>query len=122
WDEENRMRSLFDNGHEIRYVYDDKGERVIKRGPRGDAVYANPWLTVRNGTIGTKHVWAGPMRVTSKLMKQNALEKDRYFYHPDHTGTTNFVSDSAGQMYEHLEYFPFGETWVQESTNTQRTP
>ncbi|HJQ99652.1 MAG TPA: RHS repeat-associated core domain-containing protein [Candidatus Polarisedimenticolaceae bacterium] len=122
WDEENRMRSLFDNGHEIRYVYDDKGERVIKRGPQGETVYVNPWLTVRNGTIGTKHVWAGPMRVTSKLMKQNALEKDRYFYHPDHTGTTNFVSDSAGQMYEHLEYFPFGETWVQESTNTQRTP
>ena len=25
-------------------------------------------------------------------------------------------------MYEHLEYFPFGETWVQERSNVERTP
>jgi RHS repeat-associated protein len=62
------------------------------------------------------------MRVASKLVKANAVEKDRYFYHPDHSGTTNFVTDASGSLYEHLEYFPFGETWVQESSNTQRAP
>ncbi|HEX5043401.1 MAG TPA: SpvB/TcaC N-terminal domain-containing protein [Candidatus Polarisedimenticolaceae bacterium] len=132
WDEENRMQSLFENGHEIRFVYDDQGERTIKRGPQGETVYVSPWLTVRNGTTGTKHVWAGTMRIASKLMKQDRpggnpsgdipLEKDQYFFHADHTGTTNFVSDAGGRLYEHLEYFPFGETWVQESSNTQRTP
>jgi RHS repeat-associated protein len=45
-----------------------------------------------------------------------------YFYHPDHLGSTGYVTDASGKLYEHIEYFPFGETWVQEHSNTQRTP
>jgi RHS repeat-associated protein len=32
------------------------------------------------------------------------------------------VTDLNGKLYEHLEYFPFGESWVEENSNTQRTP
>jgi RHS repeat-associated protein len=32
------------------------------------------------------------------------------------------VTDQNGELYEHIEYFPFGETWVQEKSNTQKTP
>ncbi|WYD81321.1 MAG: RHS repeat-associated core domain-containing protein [Candidatus Electrothrix gigas] len=49
-------------------------------------------------------------------------EKDIYYYHPDHLGSSTFISDADGELYQHLENFPFGETWVEESTNTQRTP
>ena len=45
-----------------------------------------------------------------------------WYYHPDHLGSTGFVTDQNGELYEHVEYFPFGETWVQEKSNTQRTP
>jgi YD repeat-containing protein len=45
-----------------------------------------------------------------------------YYYHPDHLGSTGFVTDASGKLYEHIEYFPFGETWVQEHSNTLRTP
>src|SRR5206468_8307041 len=48
WDEENRIQSLFDNGHEKTYAYNDAGERVIKRGPQGETVYVNPYFTMRN--------------------------------------------------------------------------
>jgi RHS repeat-associated protein len=50
------------------------------------------------------------------------VEKDLYFYHPDHLGSSTYVTDTQGKLYEHLEYFPYGETWVEEATNTQRTP
>jgi RHS repeat-associated protein len=50
------------------------------------------------------------------------FEKDLYFYHPDHLGSSNFVTDLNGKLYEHLEYFPFGEGWIEENTNQQRTP
>ena len=70
--------------------------------------------------------------MVSKLMKQDKpganpngntpVEKDLYFFHPDHLGSSNYITDSQGQLFEHLEYFPFGETWVQEHSNTQRTP
>ncbi len=45
-----------------------------------------------------------------------------YFYHPDHLGSSAYVTDEKAQRYEHLAYFPFGETWVQESTATWRVP
>ena len=28
----------------------------------------------------------------------------------------------GGKLYEHLEYFPSGEAWIEEKSNTQRTP
>jgi RHS repeat-associated protein len=122
WDEENRVQSIFDNGHEKKYKYNDAGDRVIKRGPQGETVYVNEYFTIRNGAIGTKHIYAGGTRMVTKLMKKNEFEKDQYFQHADHVGSTSFVTDRDGQLYEHLEYMPYGETWVQEASNTQRTP
>jgi len=49
-------------------------------------------------------------------------ERDMYFYHPDHLGSSSYVTDEGGRVFQHLEYFPFGETWVEEKSNTQRTP
>jgi RHS repeat-associated protein len=124
WDDENRVQSVFDNGHEMAYKYDDKGERVVKRGPQGETAYINQFYTVRNGQLGTKHFYADDTRLVSKLVQKDptVVEKDQFFFHADHLGSSNFVTDAAGALYEHMEYFPFGETWVQESTNTQRTP
>lgn len=132
WDEENRIQSVFDNGHEKTYAYNDAGERVIKRGPQGETAYINQYFTMRNREVGTKHVYVGETRVVSKLLKQDKpgsnpggqvpLEKDQYFYHADQLGSTGYVTDANGDLYEHIEYFPFGETWVEEASNTQRTP
>jgi RHS repeat-associated protein len=132
WDDENRIQSLFDNGHEKTYKYDDQGQRIIKRGPQGETVYVNQFYTQRPGATGTKHVYAGKTRIASKLLRQNVpnanpngntpFEKDLYFYHPDHLGTSSYITDLNGKLYEHLEYFPFGEAWVEENSNQQRTP
>ena len=32
------------------------------------------------------------------------------------------MADLAGEIFQHIEYFPFGETWVEEHSHTQRTP
>jgi RHS repeat-associated protein len=45
-----------------------------------------------------------------------------FFYHPDHLGSTGYVTDEKALRYEHINYFPFGETWVQESNATWRVP
>ncbi len=50
------------------------------------------------------------------------FESDQCFYHPDHLGSSSYVTNIDGEIFQHLEYFPFGETWVEESSNTQRTP
>jgi RHS repeat-associated protein len=213
WDEENRIQSVFDNGHEKTYKYDDQGERVIKRGPQGETAYVNQWYTVRNREIASKHVFVGTTRIATALVPgvkavpgntpgngngngkngqgngqtpttngsrlplsaqqapgilkgqglaqrsaqaaqharnleknphyagtvpapgtppsngttpggPNAVPQENflYYYHPDHLGSSSYVTDADGKLYQHLEYFPFGETWVEESSNTQRTP
>ncbi|MDU9049340.1 MAG: SpvB/TcaC N-terminal domain-containing protein [Candidatus Electrothrix sp. Rat3] len=166
WDEENRIQEIKDNGHTMRYAYNDAGERVIKTGPQGETVYVNQFYSVRNREVGSKHVFVGTGRIVTKLVKGQenvttpgnvthpgksdpsgkavghsgkgnngggsgggsagngtiVYEKDIYYYHPDHLGSSTFISDADGELYQHLENFPFGETWVEESTNTQRTP
>jgi RHS repeat-associated protein len=42
------------------------------------------------------------------------VEKDEFFYHGDHLGSSNMITDDAGAVYQHLEYFPYGESWIEE--------
>jgi len=37
-------------------------------------------------------------------------------------GSSSYVTDIDGLVFQHIEYFPFGETWVEEHSNRQRTP
>ncbi len=172
WDEENRMRSISDNGRTTRFVYDDGGDRIIKTGAQGETVYVNDKWTVRNRSVGTKHVYVGTTRIASKLSPGDAhvrpdehdltsmmlgkwwehrsanghqsgrnVEKNPnyevpsemtddgmpdtnflYFYHPDHIGSTGYVTDVDGELYEHMQYFPSGEPWVDQRSNTERLP
>ena len=43
------------------------------------------------------------------------LEVEQFFYHSDHTGSSTFVTDMAGEVRQHIEYFPFGEVFVEEN-------
>jgi RHS repeat-associated protein len=49
-------------------------------------------------------------------------EHQIYYYHGDHLGSSNVLTDRFGRNYEHLEYFPYGETWVEESRNQTNLP
>ena len=37
-------------------------------------------------------------------------------------GSSSYITDASGEVYQHLEYFAFGETFVKEHSNTDRTP
>ncbi|WP_225969053.1 RHS repeat-associated core domain-containing protein, partial [Treponema pedis] len=39
----------------------------------------------------------------------------RYYYHSDHLGSAQFVTDWRGKQYEHIEYTPYGELWIEET-------
>lgn len=41
-------------------------------------------------------------------------EKLQYFYHPDHLGSSSFITDAMGYAVQHLQYLPFGETFVDQ--------
>lgn len=91
-------------------------------------LYVNPNLDtlreelgiVEGGTIeeGSDTIM-GPYPIVDYVEPEQAVtigraEETIYYFHPDHLGSTAYVTDEKGDLAEHLEYFPFGETWVQE--------
>lgn len=138
WDEENRLACNQDHNRNttlaqdpsscttpqqpatVRYVYDSEGNRVVKNaGPQH--IYPNRNFSERNGT-GFKHVFVGDVRIATKTVKpDDAYENHQFFFHSDHLGSSGFVTDEHANLTEHIEYFAFGETWVNEHP-AQPTP
>ncbi|MDQ6889881.1 MAG: hypothetical protein M3Z56_06365, partial [Bacteroidota bacterium] len=150
WDEENRMKTLSDNGQLFNYTYDASGTRVLKSTGTGQTVaingapvakssgignytvYVNPYEVVVSGGY-TKHYYIDGERIVSKLgLSGNGgstgtggaskPETSQFYYHPDHLGNSAFITDASGEVSRHLEYFPFGETFIDDHGNQERTP
>jgi RHS repeat-associated protein len=47
---------------------------------------------------------------------------DRYFYHPDHLGSSSWITDGKGYAIQHLHYLPFGEDWVDQRNASWNAP
>ncbi|WP_414939011.1 SpvB/TcaC N-terminal domain-containing protein [Amycolatopsis sp. cmx-11-51] len=133
WDEENRLVCTQDTaaatvsqspagcqGATVSFTYDAAGERVIKNGD-GRSLYPNRAYSERDGT-GYKHVFVGDSRLTTKTVAADGDENDQSFFHADHLGSSGYVTDNQGKVTEHLEYLPFGETWVEEKAGQSGTP
>ena len=67
-----------------------------------------------------KHIFVGNSRLVTAMTHtdnngDNAEQREkRYYYHSDHLGSTQFVTDWRGKQYEHIEYTPYGELWIEE--------
>ena len=44
-------------------------------------------------------------------------EKDCYFYHPDHLGSSSWITDRVGAAVQHLHYLPWGEEFVNQRSS-----
>lgn len=51
---------------------------------------------------------------------QNLLNS--YYFHPDHLGSSSYITNSSGVVCQHMEYLPFGETLVDEHLNSNNSP
>ena len=45
---------------------------------------------------------------------QRECEPDCYFYHPDHLGSSSWITDADGKAIQHLHYLPWGEDFVDQ--------
>jgi len=59
--------------------------------------------------------------ITGDMLERNDFEEQQYFFHPDHLGSSSFISDAGGQAYQHLQYMPFGETFISQKVDTWGT-
>jgi RHS repeat-associated protein len=49
-------------------------------------------------------------------------EQNQYFYHPDHLGSTNYITNIFGRVCQHQEYVAYGEVFVDEHNSTDKMP
>ena len=108
------------------FLYNAGGERTVKRGQHGETLYVNNFYQLQNRQEVTKHIFVGTTRIVSKLshyhnpngLYDSGYEMNNiYTYHPDHLGSSSFITDPEGMEFEHMEYTPYGETWIDEGTN-----
>jgi RHS repeat-associated protein len=50
------------------------------------------------------------------------LETEHYFFHPDHLGSSNYITNFVGEVSQHSEYFAFGETFIEEHKDSHNSP
>lgn len=132
WDEEDRLTSVTDqkngeggggdhpnSGATTSFVYDHSGQRVIKRSSGHETAYVNAYFTVRNRAhqmLLTKHVFIGPGLIASTSIGGTLTDPHKevasFFYHGDHLGSSQYLSDRQGRLRKHVEVLPFGEAWV----------
>ena len=131
WNERNLLTKSSDRNFTVHYRYGDDGQRALKYTDEGrsETLYFNNFFTIhiptqdQNNPQGLrvyKHIFVGNSRlVTAMTHTDNSGDNEeqkvkRYYYHSDHLGSAQFVTDWHGRQYEHIEYTPYGELWIEE--------
>lgn len=70
---------------------------------------------------------AAQTRALARAAKNNFQEGDTYekmqfYYHPDHLGSSSYITNLDGEVVQHIEYVPFGEVFIEERNNIWNTP
>ena len=68
----------------------------------------------------SKHIFVGNSRLVTALTHQAGIDTTEqaaklYYYHADHLQSAQFITNAKGEQYEHIEYTPYGELWIEET-------
>ena len=70
---------------------------------------------------------AQAQKAQSRAVARSFKDPDNYenlqfFYHPDHLGSSSFITNLEGEVVQHIEYVPFGEVFIEERNSVWNTP
>lgn len=103
WNSDNRLDQVTGPGGSAVMTYDYTGIRIKKSGSSGTTYFPFTGYEDQGGTI-TKYIRLGNEIIASK---QGASTKR--FYHNDHLGGVNIISDLNGNQVQLNEYDPWGK-------------
>jgi RHS repeat-associated protein len=68
----------------------------------------------------SKHIYVGGSRIVTKVSRADGSQtmeerKKQYYYHSDHLGSAQLISNWKGEEYERMEYTPYGELWIERA-------
>jgi len=79
---------------------------ALPGGPPGAPIQWGDDVTNENVEAGFGFVGTG-----------NFEEDLRYFYHPDHLGSANYITNAGGDVTQFIAYIPFGETLAEQHSD-----
>ena len=60
--------------------------------------------------------------VVKSFKDPDNYENLQFYYHPDHLGSSSYITNLDGEVVQHIEYVPFGEVFIEERNNVWNTP
>ena len=137
WNSRNLLMRSVALGYDTRYAYSADGNRAAKwtAGNLSETLYFNTMWTwhIEKGLSQeqqgqySKHIYLGETRIVTKQTSdleehygQSEELHHQYYYHPDHLGSAQLVTDYEGNEYQRIEYTPYGELWVEKKTANEK--
>ena len=103
YDIENRLNKILDNNiTTAQYSYDDAGQRTKKIANNTTTIFVGDHYESRSAGK-TDHVYLDGLRVAS------VDNGEVVYYHSNHLGSVNVITDDVGRIKDTVEYTPFGE-------------
>ena len=65
---------------------------------------------------------ARALTLENNFQDPDAYEKLQFYYHPDHLGSSSYITNLDGEVVQHIEYVPFGEVFIEERNSIWNTP
>jgi len=103
FDVENRLKRVIKNSGTIaEFEYDGDGGRTRKVTPLHSSVFIGSLFEINNSKPA-RHVFLGSTRLAARINGELA------YYHNDHLGGINVITDHQGVQKELVEYEPYGQ-------------
>ncbi|TWI72212.1 RHS repeat domain-containing protein [Treponema putidum] len=132
WNERNLLIKSDDKLNTVIYRYGDDGQRALKftQQSNSETLYFNNFYSVHqvahepnheHGLRVSKHIFVGNSRLVTAMTHADnngdttEQTEKRYYYHADHLQSAQFITNPKGEQYEHIEYTPYGELWIEET-------
>jgi RHS repeat-associated protein len=104
WDIDNRVTSVSIGGSVTSMEYDYTGMRVKKNGSGGTTFYPFAGVEIDPNGVMTKFIRIG----TENFASHKGTGDEYRFYHNDHLGGVNVITDMTGGRVQLTEYDPWG--------------
>ncbi len=115
----------------VKVNYDAKYKKALEVVKSGYGTFEVPYYGVDNndyvnglgfccnpsGSTGSGGSPTGKMTA-----KNDNAELQQFYYHPDHLGSSSYISNLDGEVVQHIEYVPFGEVFLEEKNAKWNTP
>jgi RHS repeat-associated protein len=75
-----------------------------------------------DGSLEAAQARAMARAAKNNFQEGDAYEKMQFYYHPDHLGSSSYITNLDGEVVQHIEYVPFGEVFIEERNNIWNTP